>query len=285
MKIAITGAGGFIGTQLSSFFLSKGYAIQVIPRIKQETQVSEISKLLGGVDVIINLAGAPIVGRWNKAYKKILFDSRIVTTRKLVEAIRTMEVRPGLLISASAIGIYSGEGIQTEEKYTSASDYLGEICESWERETKVAEPFTRVAVIRLGIVLGKDGGALAKMLPLFRLGMGGKIASGTQGFSWIHIKDLIDAVQYIIQNERLSGGFNFTSPGIVDNAAFTRVLASVLQRPAFFRVPEFALRFVFGEGAIAVVGGQFAEPHHLIEAGFKFEFPELEMALQDICSK
>lgn len=251
----------------------------------EETPVSEIISLLKGTDVVINLAGAPIVGRWNKTYKKILFDSRILTTRKIVEAIRMMEVGPGLLISASAIGIYSGEGVQTEAKFIKAGDYLGEICESWELEAKVAEPFIRVAIIRLGIVLGRGGGALAKMLPLFRAGLGGKIASGRQGFSWIHIRDLISAIQYIIQHPGVSGEFNFTAPGIVDNAKFTKVLASVVKRPAFFSVPEFALQFIFGEGAIAVAGGQFAMPHHLAEVGFKFEFPELEKALDDICAK
>lgn len=282
MIIAISGAGGFIGTQLTSFFQNKGNELRRISRINAGTSIIEIARLLTGVDVIINLAGAPIVGRWNKNYKKILFDSRVVTTRKIVEAVKLLDIKPKILISASAVGIYSQEGVQTEYKFQLADDYLGEICSAWEKEAKKAAPFTRVAIIRLGMVLGKNGGALSRMLPLFRLGLGGKIASGKQGFSWIHINDMIKAVQFLTENEQLSGEFNLTAPEVVDNSKFTKVLAKVLKRPAFFNVPSFALKIVFGEGAIAVTGGQFAPPKHLLDEGFQFSFPDLEGALSDI---
>jgi len=282
MIIAIAGASGFIGKQLSSYFQVKGYELRSLPRFHEGTASADIAGILNGVDVIINLAGAPIVGRWTTAYKKSLFDSRINTTRKIVEAISIMDTKPELLISASAVGIYSQEGEQTEYNFRLADDYLGEICSAWEMEAKKAVPFSRVAIVRFGIVLGKDGGALKRMLPLFRLGLGGKIASGRQGFSWIHIQDLIRAVEFIIQNNKLSGEFSFTAPEVVDNKKFTQLLAKVLKRPAFFAVPSFALRLVFGEGAIAVTGGQFAPPKHLLDAEYKFSFPGLEGALQDI---
>ncbi|MEI8047307.1 MAG: TIGR01777 family oxidoreductase [Bacteroidota bacterium] len=282
MIIAISGAGGFIGKQLSKYFQSKGNEVKSIPRVNIDTQAADIAKLLQGVDVVINLAGAPIVARWTKAYKKTLFDSRIITTSKIVEAIGLLDKKPELLISASAVGIYSQEREQTEGNYKKADDYLGEICSAWETEARKAIPFTRLAIARFGIVLGKDGGALERMLPLFRLGLGGKIASGKQGFSWIHIYDVFQAVEFIIQNKKLSGEFSFTAPEVVDNKQFTNILAKILRKPALFTVPAFALKLVFGEGAIAVTGGQFAPPKHLINEGFRFSFPELNKALKEI---
>jgi hypothetical protein len=285
MNIAISGSNGFIGKQLSAYFLAKGNEVRSIIRINDGTPVEDIVKQLSGVDVIINLAGAPIVGRWTKKYKKALFYSRIITTRKIVEAISMMDQKPQLLISASAVGIYSQQGEQTESNFQIADDYLGQICTAWEAEAKKASLFTRVAITRFGIVLGKDGGALERMLPLFRMGLGGKIASGKQGFSWIHVYDVIHAVEFIIENPKLSGEFNFTAPEIVDNSKFTQVLSKMLRKRAFFAVPSFALKLIFGEGAIAVTGGQFALPKHLIDSGFQFSFPDLKSALEDITTR
>lgn len=282
MLIAVTGAGGFIGKKLSSYLKSRGNEMRSLPRVNEDTSPAVLAEALSGVDVVINLAGAPIVSRWTKEYKKMLFDSRIITTRKIVEAINLLERKPELFISASAVGIYAPEGEQTEFKFEMADDYLAEICSSWEKEAKNAVPFTRVAIIRLGIVLGKDGGALQRMLPLFKLGVGGKIASGRQGFSWIHITDLVRAIQFIIENPKASGEFNFTATEVVTNEKFTKVLAGILNRPALFTVPAFALKLIFGEGAIAVTGGQFAPPKHLLDEGFQFSFPKLEGTLLDI---
>jgi hypothetical protein len=284
MIIAITGVGGFIGSQLASFFQSSNYELRTIQRIEEGTLATEVARQLSGVDVIINLAGAPIISRWNAAYKKLLLDSRIITTRKIVEAINLLDQKPKLLISASAIGIYSQEGIQTESNFSIAHDFLGQICSAWELEAKKAIPVTRVAIIRLGIVLGKGGGALKRMLPLFKLGLGGKIASGKQGFSWIHSADVIHAIQFIIENEQLKGEFNFTAPEVVDNLKFTKVLAKVLHRPAFFAVPTIALKILFGEGSMAVIGGQYALPKHLADEGFQYRYPDLKSALEDITS-
>jgi uncharacterized protein (TIGR01777 family) len=284
MIIAISGADGFIGRQLTLYFHSKGNEIWHIPRIYSATPIEELAKFLSGSDVIINLAGAPIIHRWTKTYKKIIFDSRIITTRKIVEAISLLETKPQLLISASAVGIYAQDGKHTENNFRKADDYLGQICSAWEMEAKKAASVTRVAIIRLGVVLGKNGGAIKRMIPLFRLGIGGKIASGRQGFPWIHIYDVIQAVQFIIENQKLSGEFNFTSPKFVNNSKFTKVLAKVLGKPAFFAVPSFALKLIYGEGAIAVTGGQHAQPKHLTDAGYHFSYPDLKDALQDITS-
>lgn len=284
MNIAISGSGGFIGKQLTAYFQAKGNDVRSISRINEGTPIAEITHQLSGVDVIINLAGAPIVGRWTRKYKKALFDSRIITTRKIVEAMSLMDKKPELLISSSAVGIYSPNGEQTESKYQVADDYLGQICSAWEMEAKKAMPFTRVAITRFGIILGKEGGALKRMLPIFRLGLGGRIASGRQGLSWIHVYDVVHAVEFLIENPKLSGEFNFTAPNIVDNSKFTEVLSKMLRKRAFFAVPSFALKLIFGEGAIAVTGGQFALPKHLVDSGFQFSFPDLKSALDDITS-
>ncbi len=282
MIIAISGAGGFIGKSLRTFFIAEGSEVRSLGRISRLTTTVEITSLLEGADVVINLAGAPIIGRWTKVYKQNLFESRVITTSKIVEAIKVMKVKPGLLISASAVGIYSQEGSNYETNFQLANDYLGEICKAWEKEAENAIQDTRVIITRFGIVLGKQGGALVKMLPLFKLGLGGKIASGKQGFSWIHIDDVVNAINYIIGNKELSGVFNFTSPGVTDNENYTRLLSKVLKRPAFFTVPHFALNILFGEGSVAVAGGQFAPPDHLLNAGYRFRFPDLEGALKDI---
>ena len=282
MNIAISGAGGFIGKQLALYFQAKGNEVLSISRISSGTAASEIVRELSGVDVIINLAGAPIVGRWTRSYKKALLGSRVNTTRKIVEAISLMDKKPQLLISASAVGIYSQEGEQTESNFKMADDYLGQICLEWELEAKKAVPFTRVVITRFGIVLGKEGGMLKRLLPLFRKGLGGKIASGRQGFSWIHIYDVIQAFDFIIENPKVSGEFNLTAPNVVDNKRFTRLLARSLGKSAIFQVPSFALKFLFGEGAIALLGGQFALPKHLMDSGFQFSYPDLKSALEDI---
>jgi uncharacterized protein (TIGR01777 family) len=282
MIVAISGSNGFIGKQLASHFQKGGHEVKSIPRISAETPVAEVVNVLKGVDVVINLAGAPIVGRWTKEYKKSLFDSRIVTTRKIVEAISQLEVKPKAFLSASAIGIYAPKGEQIETSTSLSNDYLGKICEAWESEAQKATGFTRVAILRFGIVLGKNGGALSRMLPLFKFGLGGKIGSGKHGFSWIHIADLVAAVQFIITDQKATGDFNFTAPEVVDNIKFTKTLAVVVRKPALFPVPVFALKILFGEGSIAVAGGQFAPPMHLLEEGFQFKFPDLEGALRNI---
>jgi uncharacterized protein len=285
MIIAICGAGGFIGKQLTLHFHAKGNEIWYIKRIHSGTDVKELANFLSGADVILNLSGAPIISRWTRAYKKILFDSRIITTRKIVEAISLLATKPELFISASAVGIYSRDGVHTENNNRKADDYLGHICSTWELEAKKAVPFTRVAIIRLGIVLGRNGGALKKMIPFFRLGIGGKIASGNQAFPWIHIYDVVQAVQFIIENQKLSGEFNLTSPKYVDNKKFTKVLAKVMGKPAFFTVPAFALKLLYGEGSVTLTAGQHAVPQHLLDEGYHFCFPELKDALIDIIAR
>jgi len=282
MNIAISGAGGFIGEHLFSYFTGLGHTVYAIPRILPDAQPKEIAVTLSGMDVIINLAGASIIGRWNKLYKKQILDSRILTTSMLVEAIKLMDKKPELFISASAVGIYSGKGVQQEESAEYATDYLGSVCQQWEHEAQKAKDFSRVCILRFGVVLGKNGGALKKMVPLFKLGLGGQISTGKQGYSWIHIDDTANAIRFIIENSRQSGVFNLTSPEMISNKEFTTTLASVLRRPAIFRVPSFILKLFFGEGSTVLTNGQMAYPKHLLSEGFVFTYPNLKQALTEV---
>lgn len=280
MIIAISGASGFIGRHLSTYFSSKGNEVRNIPRI--ESGLAEFIKTIEGTDVVINLAGAPVIGRWSRSYKDKLVSSRVKTTLQIVEAINAAEKKPELLISASAIGIYSAQGEHTESKCVEADDFLGKLCREWETAAKGKPEDTRLAIVRMGIVLGKDGGAFQRMFPLFRKGLGGKIASGKQGFSWIHIYDVVQAIDYIISNRQVQGVFNFTAPQVVDNHKFTLVLARAVGRRAFMAVPAFMLRLLFGEGSVAVAGGQFVHPENLQKAGFMFNYPKLSDAVDDL---
>lgn len=281
MKIVISGANGFIGRNLTAVMQEKGWEIIPLGRADFEKGSGHLAEKISGADVVINLAGAPIVHRWSEEYKEELRSSRIITTQGLVKAMTASAKIPKLFISTSAIGIYSEEGRNTEFNYTPAGDFIGKLCQDWEKEALVAASLTRTVIFRLGIVLAKDGGALPKMSLPFRLGAGGKIGSGKQGFSWIHIQDLLSAYLYIIDKRELSGLFNLTSPDPCDNLTFTKTIARVLHRPALFAVPAFALKLIYGEGAAAVTGGQTALPERLLGAGFQYKFPTLEGALKD----
>ncbi|MBK7029131.1 MAG: TIGR01777 family protein [Bacteroidales bacterium] len=283
MKIAISGAGGFLGTSISRYFQSLGHTVMPISRAMQNLRDEKLASLLEGADVIINLAGAAVVSRWSDKNKQLIYDSRILTTRKLVAATKIMKSPPSVLVSASAIGIYQSHGEHNETSHSFDDGFLGKVCIDWEAEACKAT--CRVVIMRTGIVLGREGGALPAMLLPFKLGLGGPIASGKQGFSWIHVNDLIRAVDFLIHHTELSGIFNFTAPNPVDNLKFSKALASVLHRPAFFHTPAFVLRLLYGEGATALTQGQFVYPDKLINSGFSFQYPALESALHSLFRK
>jgi uncharacterized protein len=282
VRVAISGAGGFIGSALKEDLRKKGCSVISLSRKIIGMSLPQITNLLDGTDVIINLAGAPIVGRWTTTTKSIMYGSRIETTRKLVDAIMAMKSPPGLFISGSAVGIYKSEGIHTESSKELSSDFLGKLCQDWESEALRANGKTRVVILRTGIVLGNGGGALARMTPLFRAGLGGVIASGTQGFSWIHMQDLINAVDLLIAQKDLSGVFNFTAPQSLDNRGFTNILAKTMKKRLFLPVPSIILKLAYGEGAKALTEGQNAYPEKLLKAVFNFEFTDAESALNNL---
>jgi uncharacterized protein len=282
MRAAISGINGFIGRRLRLALETRSWEVVPLQRQDFSLGIDKLSDKISGSDVVIHLAGAPIVHRWSRAYKHELQNSRIITTRKLVEAISSAKEIPALFISTSAIGIYSSRGRHTETMNEYGGDFIAKLCRDWETEASNASTVTRTVIFRLGIVLAKDGGAFPKMLLPFRLGFGGKIGNGKQGFSWIHIDDLISAYVFSIENKQMNGAFNLTSPEPNDNEGFTRILSGLIRRPAVINVPVFALKLIYGEGSQAVAGGQSVFPERLIKEGFKFNFTSLESTLENI---
>ena len=281
-KIAITGANGFIGSNLIKKLQNEGYTIQSISRTDLAGSPEQLSVKISGCLTVINLAGAPIIHRWTKTWKQEMVSSRILTTQKLVEAINTMPVPPELLVSASAVGIYSDEKLNTETSNQLASDFTGMLCRNWEEASMAVKQGVRLVNPRIGIVLGKNGGALQKMLPPFRLGLGGRIASGRQNFPWIHMYDLLNAFLFVIKHQAIHGPVNFVAPQVIDNKEFTKALATTLQRPAIFPVPALALKLLYGEGASALINGQKVVPEILQKAGFSFNYPTIGQALEEL---
>jgi len=270
MKIALNGASGFIGRHIKDRF--KDYKI-----IKKTDNEAEILDKLKGVDIAINLAGAPIIKKWDKEYKKILIESRIESTRKLVSAINQSEVTQ--LISASAIGVYPNDVACDETTLDYADDFLGKLILLWEEEALKCQKIT--AILRFGVVLGSDGGALKQMLPPFKIGLGGILGYGKMMTSWIDIEDLMNIYAFVIE-KRLEGIFNAVSPHPVTNYQFTKVLGSVLFRPTLLTLPESFLKLMFGEAASVMIDSKEIYPKMLQEGHFKFSYPDIKSSLVHI---
>ena len=281
MNVLISGATGLVGSHLQKMFVSRGDTVVALRRDDFSGSLKLLSEKVSECDMIIHLAGAPIVARWTASHKKEILESRINTTHMLVQAIEIAKKRPELFISTSAVGIYADGAVNTEEDAHLADGFLSEVCQRWEAEALAAQPFTRVAIFRFGIILAKDGGALQQMLLPFKLGLGGPIAGGKQGFSWIHIEDLLQAYSYVIEH-KLDGIFNLTAPQITDNALFTNELGAALNRPVFMPIPTFGLKLVFGEGAVSLTSGQKVLPERLINEGFEFRYPDLKEAFEEL---
>lgn len=286
MKIAMSGATGFVGKHLAASFKLNGCEIIQLAKSDFLEGIPALQKKIEGSQVVINLAGAPIIAKWTGAYKKIMYSSRIDATNMLVAAMSNPGDKPGLFISTSAVGVYEKGGPHTETKYRYGNGFLGKLALDWEKAALNAQSAgIRTVIFRFGIVLGNDGGALAQMLPPFKLGLGGKIGSGDQPFSWVHINDLVNAYSFAIENESIKGTYNLTAPESVTNKILTETLAKVLGRPAFFKIPEFVLRLKYRDGATALIEGQDVKPEKLLEAGFKFKFETLKAALTDLLVK
>ncbi len=272
MKVAITGASGFVSSHLTKTFTD------FISIHRNDTEDEILSKL-EGVDVVFNLAGAPIVKRWSEAYKKVLISSRVETTKTVVNAINKSEVKH--FISTSAIGAYPDGGSYDESFEGYGNDFLASLTESWETEAlKCTKPTT---IIRYGVILGADGGALAQMLPPFKYGVGGIIGDGKMMTSWIDVDDLVRMYTHVLEN-KLSGTFNATSPYPVSNYEFTKTLGKVLHRPTVLPLPEFVLKLLFGEGSTVLTGSKEVYPKAILESGFEFHYPDIESSLNHILS-
>jgi hypothetical protein len=244
--------------------------------------------LVSGFDTVIHLAGESIVGRWTEAKKRRIRESRVQGTRNLAEALAAARQRPQLLISASAIGFYGDRGEETlREDSSSGEGFLPEVCQEWEDATEpAAKAGIRTVQMRFGLVLSRSGGALQKMLPPFRMGVGGNMGNGRQWWSWIDIDDLVGAVEHVIKTETLRGPVNLVGPSPVTNAEFTKTLASVLSRPAVFPMPAFAARLVFGQmGDELLLASQRVQPAKLAASGYVFQKPDLRRALEEILKK
>jgi len=285
MRIVITGGTGFLGRHLVSFLKTLGHEILLILRSDIMEGKDRISKLIKSSDVVINLAGSPVIKRWTGSNKREILSSRLHTTSLLIETVNELnpEDRPSLFLSASAIGIYDSINFHTERSGNFDENFLAEVCKRWEASLDpICGTNTRLCIMRIGIVLGRDGGMLKKLIPLFKAGLGGKIGTGKQSLSFIHCHDFCRSIAYLIENQSCSGVYNLTAPGITTNAEFTRLLASACHRPAFFSVPKMALNLLYGKAAVALTSGQSVYPQHLLDDGFKFQYPNLDVAIEEI---
>ena len=280
-RIIITGASGFVGSSLSKNFSNKYYEVISIKRDDLQN-IQKLTSLLNDSYAVINLAGANIINRWSESYKKTLYNSRINTTRSLVKAMSYCQNKPNIFISTSAVGIYKNDKFYDETTIDFSNDFLGKLCQDWEKEAlKAKELKIRVAIFRFGIVMG-NGGALAKMLTPFKFGLGGTIGDGKQAFSFIHIDDLISAYKFVLENKNLDGIFNLTAPNPTTNYGLTKALGTSLNRPTIIPVPQFILNVLLSEGAKVLTDGQSAIPSHLIESGFKFQYTTIEDTIKNL---
>jgi len=298
MRILITGASGLIGSALAPFLAGNGHEVVTLPRLTDTADVSTLSwspsarriNLAGAgqIDAVIHLAGESIARRWTPAVKARIRGSRIDGTRLLSEVLARQSPPPEVLISASATGFYGNRGDEFVDEQTPAGhDFLAEVCRDWEAATLPASQHgIRVVNLRLGIVLTPRGGALGKMLPAFRLGLGGKLGSGRHYWSWIGLQDLLNIFQHMLANKSLAGPVNAVSPNPATNQEFTKTLGKVLARPTVFSVPSFAVNVLFGEmGQTALLGSCRVRPARLQQAGFEFKFPDLEMAFTNLLGR
>lgn len=285
----ITGGTGFIGRSLCAALLRDRQEKLVIltrrPQCHRHRQIEFIAsfdELKFPPTRIVNLAGAPIADkRWDDERKQVLSDSRVGLTQALFKYCQQQGWHPDLLISASAIGYYGFDNPRCDESSAKGHGYAADLCAKWEEAAHQFDQLgTRICVMRLGVVLGQGGGALAKLLPMFKLGLGGPIGAGTQGFSWIQLEDVVRAIEWCMDNDDFSGVFNLCSPQPVSQREFAKKLASVLHRPGFVPTPAPVLRMIFGEMAKELlIGGQFVSPKKLVDLHFPFNFPDLPSAL------
>lgn len=307
MKVAVTGATGFVGTRLVERLNADGHTVVVLTRsLSRGKQVfpasafpdvevfaytplesGEWQAVISGCDGVVNLAGEPIAeGRWTPQRKQAILDSRKVGTEKIVEAIAQANPKPSVLVNSSAIGYYgTSETTTFDESSPAANDFLAQVCQAWETAaSKVKESGTRLVILRTGIVLGM-GGAIAKMLPPFQLFAGGTLGSGHQWVSWIHREDLVNLILTALTQPNMEGTFNATAPNPVPMAELCNTLGEVLNRPSWLPVPDFALEALLGDAAVVVLEGQKVLPKQTQASGFKYQYPSVKQALQEIVQK
>lgn len=282
MKIIICGMSGFVGNALHDFLSSEHHEV-VSLSIRSNSLVESIVKVIDGSDIVINLAGANILGRWSTVYKKMLRSSRIETTASLTHAITHCVNPPHTLLNASAVGVYDSYHQHDEYSRYLGDDFLASLVQEWEETALSAKALgTRVCIMRFGVVYGKSGGAMAKMLPPFKLGFGGKLGDGFQMISWIHVEDLVRACLFLIENEEQEGVFNLTAPEPICNLQQTKKMGKYLHRPTFMSLPAWIVKLIFGEGSCVMLDSKEVYPRRLQESGFAFKYPTFDSAMEQI---
>ena len=300
-KIVITGATGLIGRILARKLSASGQEITIFTRNPEKVDRNLVSSTkivkwdykkpeeweqhLNGKDTVVHLAGANLgAKRWNKEYKKLAYESRIISTRKLVEAISSLDLKPKVFICSSAVGYYGNRGDDyLSEDEEPADNFLAELCADWEKEAANVETLgVRHVSIRTGLVLSKDEGLLKQMIPSFKLFLGGYLGNGRQWFPWIHIDDIVGIYQNAIENETITGPLNGASPGIVRMRQFAKTLGRILHRPSFLPIPKFAIKLLKGELGNYTTDSQRVLMSKLLNSGYKFKYDNLEIALRDL---
>ncbi|MDR4947263.1 TIGR01777 family oxidoreductase [Neobacillus cucumis] len=300
MKILIAGGSGFIGRIVTGLLLEEGHDIVILTRKKKpsernikyiqwlETDTSPENEIKRA-DVVINLAGVSInAGRWTTKHQKQIYESRMIATEELIRIVAALPEKPSVFINASAIGIYppSLQGVYTEKSLEVADDFLGRTVNDWEQKAATVSTYgIRTVFMRFGVVLGNEGGALPLMVLPYKVFMGGRMGSGKQWVSWVHVKDVARALLFAITNDHLNGPVNITAPNPKRMEEFGRTIGSVLHRPHWLPVPSLMMKLVLGKKSTLVLEGQFVVPEVLKETGFEFEFPTLESALKDLLAK
>jgi uncharacterized protein (TIGR01777 family) len=292
MQLALTGATGFVGRHVIRLAVRRGYEVVAFTRDPSrpvndciETRKFTTSEPpdLTGCKAVIHLAGENVAGLWTRGKMQRIRESRILGTRRIAEAIRASSHPPDVLVSASAIGFYGDSGdAEITEFSPSGTGFLADTCRAWEAEALAAEPVCRTVRARIGLVVGKGGGALRMMLPIFRLGLGARLGGGRQWLSWIHVEDLAALLLFAVENLDIRGALNATAPWPVRNAEFTAALARALHRPAFLAMPGFILRLLLGEFSRELLDSKRVLPSAATEEGFGFRFPQIAPALADI---
>lgn len=309
MKIAITGATGFVGSRLVERLISQGHQLIVLTRSVQRAQKvfpstafknleivgytptvsGDWQNVISGCDGVVNLAGEPIAeGRWTPERKQAILNSRKLGTQKIVEAIANADSKPAVLVNASAIGYYgTSQTASFDETNSAGNDFLAQVSTQWESEAqkvktlKVDDSTVRLVILRLGIVLGM-GGALGKMITPFKIFAGGPLGDGQQWFSWIHVDDVVNLILQGLNDPQMQGVYNATAPEAVKMSEFCNTMGQVMNRPSWLPVPGFALEAILGEAATVVLQGQQVIPKRTLESGFKYQYPKLQPALKEI---
>jgi uncharacterized protein (TIGR01777 family) len=299
MNVFITGGSGFIGSNLADYLIGKGHQVTAVGRSAGQnrrahknyhylsadtTQTGEWQNALADAEAVVNLAGVTIFKRWSEAYKRQIYDSRILTTRHVVAALG--KNKPVTLCSASGAGYYGNRGndlLKEDEK--PGNDFLAGVCVDWEKEAlRAAAKGVRVVVMRFGVILGKGGGALAKMIPAFKSFVGGPIGSGNQWFAWMHLDDLMAAILFAIEHGEVSGPLNFCAPNGVRNRDLAKVLGAVLNRPAVVPLPAFMIRMALGAFGNVLLDSQRTVPDKLLSYGFSFQYPDIKAAIRAVAA-